>query len=153
MERIQQRGSFYPAGDLPCLYVPYTRVRRRQHSSKHTHSELCPLPNFTHSKEWGINSMMKPNTTSTALSADSLRNSPWQYTHTTECTHTHTLHTLTLLPDHMLCREKQIIILRDQRRQTNCFPASQKTNPRTEAGHSFGTTPLREATGFDLSQH
>lgn len=35
--------------------------------------------------------MMKPNTTSTALSADSLRNGPWQCTHTThKHTHAHT---------------------------------------------------------------
>lgn len=62
-------------------------------TAKHTytHTESSSLPNFTHSKEWGINSMMKPNTTSTALSADSLRNSPWQCTHTThKHTHAHT---------------------------------------------------------------
>lgn len=71
--------------------------------------------------------MMKPNTTSTALSADILRNSPWQWTHTTH------KHTHRLLPGHILYI------------QTNHY------SQRSEETDLLFHKPLREATRYDLN--
>lgn len=92
-----------PCGDIQCLCVPYTKSRDVSTTANtHTHApeEQSPLPVFTHSEDWGINSMMKPNTTSAALSADGLGNSPGKRTQT----HTH-MHAIPLLPSHNLYRQ------------------------------------------------
>lgn len=129
-----------PCGDIQCLCVPYTESRDVSTTANtHTHmpEEQSPLPVFTHSEDWGINSMMKPNTTTAALSADGLGNSPGKrtQTHTHTCTPFHSSLATT-------CTDKQIIMLRVQRRWTNCFSVHRKTIKQ-----------LREATSYNTKQH
>lgn len=93
---------FYPVGTYSasvCL-IPSLEMSAPQQTHTHTPEEQSPLPVFTHSEDWGINSMMKPNTTTAALSADGLGNSSGKRTQT----HTH-MHAIPLLPSHNLYRQ------------------------------------------------
>lgn len=127
MERGRAEGrqcAFSPAGTCHvsmCLTPESGDVSKKQtHTNTHTRTQRCHLPNFTHSEDWGINSMMKPNTTSAALSAGSWRNSPSQCTH---AAHKHTHANTDTHSQATSCTDKQIIIPIDQRRHTLCFAA------------------------------
>lgn len=151
-EKRRQKGraerrqcAFFPCRDLPCLCEPYIRVWRRQHDSKHTHTERCPLPNFTHSEALG-NKQHDETQHYLCCSISWLRNSSRQCTHK----HTHACIRAHTPPGPQLAQTNKSLfseIRGDRLIVSQCSKNKPQELSRPQLKNH------REATQLDLNQH